>query len=285
MKLLSAAVVLGMVGLVCGLLTGCNCKSNKKAGIASITCQPEDQEVYLNKAGNHSALFTVETGERACRYQWVKREDTGDACKELNMPDKMGGTSKTLKLEDVKSSDGGFYACVVVRENGAEPGDVVSKTRWAELRVYPVMENKFMPQALTSLTNIGGTGVPQISSRKLSGAVPGTTTCIPNNYVASLSFPKDDAGAYFYAPTLAGSKCDLSITQVNGGVTTQLSNTKFAARWNTPDGSWNCVADKATTTDTKTFNVTKLGIKHTFTIYFTDPQPNTMTNKLRVLFY
>ena len=283
MKQIRAAVVAGIIGLVCGLVTGCNCASNKKEGIASITCQPEDQEVYLNKAGDHSAQFTVEVGERASRYQWVKREDTGDACKEVPMSAEMGGMSKTLKLAAVKSSDGGFYACLVVRENGAEPGDVVSRTRWAELRVYPTTENKIMPQALTSLTN--ATGVPQISSRKLSGAVPGTTTCIPNNYVASLSFPKDDAGVFFISPPGAGSKCDLSITQVNGAVTTPLSNTKFAARWTTPDGSGDCATDKAATTDTKTFNVTKLGTKHTFTIYFKDPQPNTTTNKLRVFFY
>lgn len=272
--------------LLVGFLTGCVCTANKNAGVPFITCQPVDIEVYLVNGPSQNVTFEVKVDDGNCRFEWYRVNPIKDGFAELSQKSKPGGNTSILTLNNVSEADAGQYFCTIVHETGNELGDVTSRTRLAELRVYPVKssakEYSTPKPTFFALTNLGG-GIYQLSSRQLTGAASGSVSCQPPSYVASLTFTKDDQGQYFASGTY--NRCEAHVTQILNGVATPLLNTKFAARWNTSGGFNGCLTDKAGTTDAKEFTVVKSGKNHTFVIYFVDPQPTGTTNQLRVDWY
>ena len=277
-----------LVILVGTFLTGCVCTANKNAGIPIITCQPVDLEIDLADGPNQNATLEAKVDDGNCRFEWYRVNPIKDGFAELSQKFKPGGNTSVLTLNNVSSTDAGQYFCTIVHETGNELGDVTSRTRLAELRVYPAKSSPkkyFTAKASVSaivFTN-GGGGVYQLSSRQLTGAASGNVSCQPPSYVASLTFTKDDQGQYFASGT-SYNRCEARVTQILNGVPTPLPNNKFAARWSTSGGFNGCLTDKVNTT-AKEFTVSQHNKNHTFVIYFVDPQPTGTTNQLRVDWY
>lgn len=126
--------------------------------------------------------------------------------------------------------------------------------------------------------NGGGSGLSQVSSRRLASAVSGNGLTKPK-YVASLTFAKDDRGDSFNSGLF--KSCELSVNQVINGVSQPLAGSAFAARWNTAGGHTGRLTD-VPNTSVKTFAVSKPRKKHTFVIHFVNSQPKGTTNELTV---
>jgi hypothetical protein len=276
--------------VVCLIITGCKtcCKENETAGLACITCQPTNAEVYMIAGANQTATFHVGTDASNCRFAWYKIIPNGTGFGQQSQTGKPGGTTDTLQIQNVSKSDEGFYTCEIAHENMNELGDTFTRTRWAELIVYggrreysPPKIHVRMPLML-NVTNVGGGGT-QISSRQLVSAVQGiVTNCTPSNFVASLTFTKDNAGNYFTLP-LNTSKGILHVTQIVGTTRTALPNNKFSARWYTSGaGNYGCIDNSTTDSFAKMYIVPRPTYSQTFVIYFVDPQPNGAMEELQV---
>jgi hypothetical protein len=119
----------------------------------------------------------------------------------------------------------------------------------------------------------------------LQGGVPGNGSCIPQHYVASLTYTSDDDANDFLSPNIA-STCRLNVTQWAPGAQAgiPLPNTQFAARWNTagatPPANTGCLIDSGT--NDKQFTVVRKDKKHTFVIYFVAQPAAGTTNVLSV---
>lgn len=264
----------------CVLLTGCLCPANKKQGIPGIVCHPGN----VDAVAGQSAVFEVKVNGGNNRYEWYRVVPIKDGYAEVSQKNKPGGLTSVLTLNNVQEADEGNYFCSIVNETGNELGDVTTRTRWAELYVYPSPpQKKPFKMAVSMLSTNGGGGVSQISSRQLSGYVSGTGTCLPPNHVATLTFTRDDQGQYFYSGL--NTRCEVTVDQIINGVSQPLANTGYAARWNTSGGFTGCLTDLAGTTGTKTFNVTKQNKNHTFVICFVNAPPTGTTNRLTVTWY
>ena len=124
----------------------------------------------------------------------------------------------------------------------------------------------------------------QVASRQLQGApTPGTTTCTPTQYAASLSYTEDNTAKKFTSPVAGPATCELRVTQVLNGVRTDLPNISFAARWTTSGaGNTGCATDKVGDALIKSFAVVRLNTIHVFAIYFVAVPAAGTTNELQV---
>ncbi len=264
--------------------TGCKCicLDNKAAGIPTITCQPLDQEIYLPTNGcPQTVLFRVGVKtENATRFAWFKLEPTERGLREVPQDCKRGGLSNVLRIDNVGTNDWGLYYCEIAHEAGRElgdgckstQGDVITRTRLAELKVYAPMIR------IMSTT--------QVSSGTVQGNIPGPGSCPPGSYSASIPFNKDSKGAYFTAPTAAGSTCDLSVSLVDSaGNLTPLPNALFGASWSTgkPFGcASNGSAADSSDLNKRTFAVSQYGKPHAFVVYFKNQQTIGAKYQLKV---
>ena len=261
------------VALLAGA-TGCKCicRENKSAGIPTITCQPDTQEVYLDEKGSpKTATFSV--GVTACqplRFAWFKVGAAGRDSQKASPTDKCVGVSNVLRIENVRQQDRGLYYCVIAQETDGEEGDVYTRTRLAELKVYAPL------QAMAN---------PQLSTGQLQGNVPGKNPCVTSNgqpvsFAASLPFPKDAAGQKFMPQ---GATCQLTLTQL--GTSTALGSDEFWVRWlaptTTPPGS-GCTDPDANDTTMRTFTVKYPKAAHTFVVYLKNAAPVGTTFQLSV---
>ena len=137
-------------GVVLGaavMLSGCSCTENKKAGVPQITCQPVDQTVYLRGDGRQDVSFHTEVRERNCRYEWYCLQVAEKVCTPVSLAEQPGGQSATLVLTNINESSKGFYYCEIIHEAEGGLGEVSSRSRVAELKVYPMARSSSLSRS------------------------------------------------------------------------------------------------------------------------------------------
>jgi len=258
-------------------MTGCVCCSNRRAEIPTITCQPEDKQV--TEGG--TAVFEVGVSERAIRYEWARLKLTANGLVEESLKDKPGGKTSRLTMEKVTQADQTYYFCTVVHEVFGELGEVYSRTRNAHLNVVTPQHR------ILFMSTTGTVVVAQVATRMLATATGGgDTTCDPGgSYTTSLSYANDDMIRPFLPdPSIVSGELKVNQVDANGNET-PLDNTKFAAQWSTAGaGNTGCANDEVGA-KSRFFNVIVFNKKHTFTIYFLEPQTAGTTYKLYVNWY
>lgn len=259
------------------LLSGCTCPENRKAGVPLITCQPVDQEVSLGVGSSQSASFHVGVREKDCRFEWYRLKLTPGGSVPASLAGQTGGRTDTLVLENVTEATRGFYYCEIVHEAAAGLGDVSSRTRIAELKVYPVRQ-LFMLSATGTVVTV------QLSTQTLiNNPAGGSAVCDLPSYLTSITYSKDDSGLKFHSPASSPATCRLSVSKATPGGDVPLTNTKWTAKWSLLTGAKTCVTTKPDTL-ARTFNVTQFNKDHYFVIYINDPVVVGDTFKLRVEF-
>lgn len=264
---LKTIALIVLAGLAVGA-TGCKCvcRANKSAGIPIILCQPADQEVSLpTNDCPQTATFRVDVQARCpLRFAWFKLVPAKEGYREEFLQERVGHRSNELKIENVSTNDRALYYCAIAHEAGGGLGDLFTRTRLAELKVYAPIAK--------AMSNT------QLSSGQLQGAVAGTNGCVTGQFAASLPFPKDDTAKKFVSK---GTTCALTVTQAG----TLLANDQFGVRWTTPltkpkpdSGCAGLTPDQ----NTRSFIIRHGGTPHTFVVYLKTAAPIGTTYQLSV---
>ena len=128
LRLWCAGLLIASVGL---WLTGCAtvCCENRKAGLATITCQPMDVETTIGG----ETEFEVKARGLELRYQWYFQNEPLSVDGEKGRK-YQGVQTNRLIVSHVKVSDVGPYHCEIISKD-CDGVHVRTSTRWASLGI------------------------------------------------------------------------------------------------------------------------------------------------------
>ena len=248
-----------LTGLLAGA-TGCKhfCLENKSAGVPIILCQPNPQEI--TQTANdcpQSATFRVEVlPKKNLRFAWFKIDATKPGSPSVLQTNKTGYLTSSLQIENASTNDNGLYYCEIAHETDGELGDVFTRTRLAQLTVYP------------SLRIMSST---QLSSNPLQSVGEATNACFTGRFSASLPFSKDNMGQKFMPQ--GATSCELKVTQI--GSSSPLTTGEFGVRWTTltPKRDTGCTDPISLDPNKRSFTVKHPNDAHYFVVYLKPSNP------------
>ena len=169
-----------LTGLLAGA-TGCKhfCLENKSAGVPIILCQPNPQEITqtANDCPQSATFHVAVLPKENLRYAWFKIDPTKPGSPGVLQSKRTGYLTSSLQIENASTNDNGLYYCEIAHETDGELGDVFTRTRLAQLKVYPSLA-----RTMSST---------QLSSNPLQSVGEATNACFTGKFSASLPFSKE----------------------------------------------------------------------------------------------
>lgn len=268
-KTISGLLALAIFAGLAGSATGCKslCRKKNSSGILNIVRQPVDTEVQLTNGVPQTATFRLRVKDaQSARFAWYKIVPNTNGYREELLTKREGDRTNVLTIENVSTNDRGLYFAEIANETTDGRGEILTRSRLAELKVFDSISIRM---------------APQVSSGQLQGCVPGTNPCGPGGFAASITFAKDDSGQKFVA---AGSTCQLSVKQVVNSTSIPLTTNQFGARWIalTPKQVSSDCAGDGPDSNTRSFAVKYAGTPYTFVVYLKNPAPVGTTFQLTV---
>lgn len=242
MKTLRLRLFAGLsMGFIAFFVVGCVCPSNRKAGFAQIVCQPVDTTVKVGRDAN----FTVEASGNDLQFQWYHDDDPIE-----------GKTNFDLSVPKAKSSDLGFYSCVIgsTDKHGKQR---FTKTREAALGLLkPRGDIKGLAE--TNLFMMG-------EQQPMPPSFAGTVACdnVSTKYCGCVVF--DNADNLYKATS---TTCRLSVQVVsNLGIITDIPPSKYALLWIIDKKNKDCAQTVDSAPSGKQFTSTVNSL-YSFAVYF-----------------
>ena len=244
---LKAIALIVMAGLAVGA-TGCKsvCRTNQRAGLASVVCQPEDREV----AYGESATFKVKACGESLAYQWHFLHN-GIEEPLTDKENYTGIQERELRVAKVDKSARGLYWCEVqsISDDGRPKW---TQTRTASLGTYSIIKNNAM-SALLLQNPVRSTG------SSANGTCP--ARCGGNSFTYTGVVVYDNSGSK-YRPKPGITKGTVRVSINN----TPVSNTQYEVLWRVTRTDYCCATKVAGSPTDREFPCDS-GKAYTFTVY------------------
>jgi hypothetical protein len=249
-KQISRIIVLATFAGLVAAATGCKCvcKANRKAGLATIMCQPMDQDA----ASGEATTFKVKACGEELSYQWHFKRDGIEV--PLSDEEHYAGIQKSeLQVKNVDKSTLGLYWCEV-RSTSDDGRPKWSQTRMASLGTFSGFNIASTNMAALLLQN-------PVRSSSGSASITCPAKCEGNTFAFTGVVVYDNNGLK-YRPNQVVTKGTVKVSVGN----TVINNTDYVMLWRVTRTDYCCATKVAGSATDREFPCDS-SKAYTFTVY------------------